>query len=170
MRARRRAERLVDAYADLILRVSFTYLGSEADAQDVCQEVLLKLLRRSEPFESAEHERAWVVRVTANHCRDLLRRRAAHPVIALDVVPEPVAPESDDARARARALQVLRAVMRLPLAYREAIFLRYYENLSLREIAQACGCSEDAAAARLSRGRAKLKTLLKEVGYDDEDL
>lgn len=83
MREKRRAERLVNTYADLFLRVAYTYLGSRADAEDVCQETLLRLLRRREPFESAEHERAWVVRVTANLCRDLLRRRASHLTVAL---------------------------------------------------------------------------------------
>lgn len=83
MREKRRAERLVNTYADLILRVAYTYLGSRADAEDVCQETLLRLLRRREPLESAEHERAWVVRVTANLCRDLLRRRASHLTVAL---------------------------------------------------------------------------------------
>ena len=168
MRAKKQAVRLVNDYADLILRLSYTYLGSTADAEDVCQEVLLKLLGRSEGFEGPEHERAWVVRVTANRCKDLLRRRAARPTVALDEAPEPAAPEACDARGRAAL--VLRAVMRLPLEYREAIFLRYYENYSVRDVARACGCSEDAAAARLSRGRAKLKVLLKEVGYDEEDL
>ena len=109
-----------------------------------------------------------MVRVTANRCKDLLRRRAARPTVALDEAPEPAAPEVVDVSGRAAL--VLRAVMRLPLKYREAIFLRYYENYSVRDIARACGCSEDAAAARLSRGRAKLKVLLKEAGYDEEDL
>ena len=166
MRERRRARRLVDGYADLILRVAYTYLGSRADAEDVCQEVLLRLLRRDEPFEGAEHERAWVVRVTANLCKDQLRRRAARPTLALDEVPEPAADErADELAATAR---VLRAVMRLPLAYREAIFLHYYENYSIRDIARTCGCGEDAAAARLSRGRAKLRELLKGDGFDEE--
>ncbi|MCR8907420.1 sigma-70 family RNA polymerase sigma factor [Thermophilibacter sp. ET337] len=168
MRAKKRAVRLVNDYADLILRLSYTYLGSKADAEDVCQEVLLRLLGRAEAFEGPEHERAWVVRVTANRCKDLLRRRASRPTVALDEVAEPAAPETVDARVLLAL--VLRAVMRLPLEYREAIFLRYYENYSVRDIARVCGCSEDAAAARLSRGRAKLKVLLKEVGYDEEDL
>ena len=151
MRERRRAERLVNAYADLILRVAYTYLGSRADAEDVCQEVLMRLLRRREPFESADHERAWVVRVSANLCRDLLRRRSARAH----------ARPGGGSRSRwrpsrgrelATTARVLRAVMRLPLAYREAIFLHYYENYSIRDIARACDCSEDAAAARLSRG------------------
>ena len=91
MREKRRAERLVNTYVDLILRVAYTYLGSRADAEDVCQEVLLRLLRRREPFESAEHERAWVVRVTANLCRDLLRRRASHLTVALSAAGELIA-------------------------------------------------------------------------------
>lgn len=168
MRERRRAERLVNAYADLILRVAYTYLGSRADAEDVCQEVLLRLLRHKEPFESAEHERAWVVHVTANLCRDLLRRRSAWPTLALEEVAEPVAPEPG--RDLATTARVLRAVMRLPLAYREAIFLHYYENYSIRDIARACDCSEDAAAARLSRGRAKLRELLKGDDLDERDV
>ena len=168
MRERRRAERLVNAYADLILRVAYTYLGSRADAEDVCQETLLRLLRRREPFESAEHERAWVVSVGANLCRDLLRRRSARPTLALEEVAEPVAPEPG--HDLATTASVLRAVMRLPLAYREAIFLHYYENYSIREIARVCDCSEDAAAARLSRGRAKLRELLKGDGLDEGDV
>lgn len=168
MRERRRAERLVNTYADLILRVAYTYLGSCADAEDACQEVLLRLLRHKEPFASAEHERAWVVRVTANLCRDLLRRRSARPTLALEEVAEPVAPEPG--RDLATTARVLRAVMRLPLAYREAIFLHYYENYSIRDIARTCDCSEDAAAARLSRGRAKLRELLKGDDLDERDV
>ena len=168
MRERRRAERLVRDYADLALRVAYTYLGSRADAEDACQEALVRLLSREEPFESAEHERAWVVRVTANLCRDALRRRGAHPIVALDEVAEPAARDEGDPRATTEG--VLRAVMRLPLIYREAIFLRYYEGYSVREIARACGCGEDAAAARLSRGRARLRELLKGADFDEDDV
>ena len=168
MSARHRVEQLVSEYADLIKRLSYTYLGSTVDAEDVCQEVLLKLIGRAKSFESSEHERAWVVRVTANCCKDLLRRCAVRHTLSLDEAPEPVAQDLGDDRTRAEL--VLHAVMRLPLEYREAIFLRYYENYSIRDVARACSCGEDAAAQRLSRGRAKLKALLKEAGYDEEDL
>ena len=93
MSAGHRAERLFNDYADLIKRLSYTYLGTAADAEDVCQEVLLKLLDRAEPFAGPEHERAWVVRVTANRCKDLLRRRSARPTLPLDEASEPFAPE-----------------------------------------------------------------------------
>lgn len=67
------ARRLVSAYSNLILRLSFTYLKSTHDAQDICQGVLMKLVGRSESFQSTEHEKAWVIRTTANACKDALR-------------------------------------------------------------------------------------------------
>ncbi len=70
------AERLVCAYSDLILRFSYTYLGSVQDAEDICQNVLIKLMTLSPEFSSLEHEKAWVIRVTANACKDLLRTAA----------------------------------------------------------------------------------------------
>lgn len=155
-------ERLVRQYSDLILRLSYTYLRSTADAEDVCQEVLLKLLWRVQPFESPEHERAWVVRVTANACKDLLRRSQAHPSVPLDEATELAAPEpADETAEMGRVEGVLACVMSLPLAYREAIYLHYYEGYPIKEIARTCGCSESAAAARLSRGRARLRTMLR---------
>ena len=66
-------ERLVRAYADLVLRVCYTYLRSTADAEDVCQDTLLKLLLREEPFRDTGHERAWVIRVAINACKNLPR-------------------------------------------------------------------------------------------------
>ena len=114
-------ERLVRAYADLVLRVCYTYLRSTADAEDVCQDTLVKLLLREEPFHDPGHERAWVVRVAINACRNLLRDRGAHPAVGLDGVPEPAAAEEPDEDAlRRRDERVLGAVMALPLPQREA--------------------------------------------------
>lgn len=163
-----RAEHLVSRYADLILRVSFTYLRSTHDAEDICQEVLLKLIRRDRPFESAEHERAWVIRVTANACRDRIRSDARHQVVNIDGVPEPEAPDAPSAsEILRRDTRVLDAVMRLPLRYRQAIYLHYYENYPIREIARTLDASEAACAQLLSRGRAMLRTMLE---GDDHEL
>lgn len=148
------AERLVRTYADLILRLSYTYLKSTHDAEDICQNVLIKLLQGGRAFESAEHERAWVVRTTANACKDVLRSGRRRTSVALDAAAE--APDDD----------VLDAVMALPQAYREALYLHYYEGYTAREIAQMTGRTEDAVAAHLSRGRAKLRAALE--GADDD--
>lgn len=151
------AERLVHAYADLILRLSYTYLKSTHDAEDICQNVLIKALKRETPFESAEHERAWVVRTTANACKDVLRSGWRRTSVELEAAAEPAAPEPSDG-------PVLEAVMSLPEAYRAALYLHYYEGYTAREIAEMTESTEDAVAAHLSRGRKKLRILLEGAG------
>ncbi|WP_270297340.1 RNA polymerase sigma factor [Eggerthella sinensis] len=170
------ADGLVHAYADLILRLSYTYLASTHDAEDICQNVLIKLLKREAPFESAEHERAWVIRTTANACKDVLRSGWRRTTVELEAAPEPTAPEPPDSpvleavRRTTVELEaapeptapeppdspVLEAVMSLPEAYRAALYLHYYEGYTAREIAAMTESTEDAVAARLSRGRKKL--------------
>lgn len=152
------ARRLVDAYADLILRLSYTYLKSAQDGEDICQTVLLKLLTGGEAFDSPEHEKAWVIRATVNACKDELRafRRRAVP---LEDAPEPAAPEPPQS-------EVLDAVMALPEKYREAVYLFYYEGYSVKEIGALTGRSEAAVSAHLSRGRKKLRELLGGQEYE----
>ena len=148
------AERLVGAYADLILRLSYTYLKSTHDAEDICQTVLLKLMGAPARFEGPEHERAWVVRTTANACKDVLRSGHRRRTVGLEAAPDTAAPEEPES-------EVVDAVMALPCKYREAIYLHYYEGYSIREIAKLTGRSESAVSAHLSRGRAKLRTMLE---------
>ena len=152
-----RAEYLVGQYADLLLRIGLTWLGDLDDAKDICQTVLLKLLTGDEQFDSPEHEKAWVIRATANACKDELRsfRRRAVPLEEAAQAPAPEPPRSD----------VLDAVMALPEKYREAIYLFYYEGYSIDEIAALTGRSGAAVSAHLSRGRKKLKTMLGGSGY-----
>ena len=149
---RQEAERLVNTYSDLILRLSYTYLKSTQDAEDICQTVFLRLLTGSEVFQSREHEKAWIVRTAINACKDELRafRRRTVP---LEDAPEAAAPEAPRS-------EVLEAVMELPGKYREAIYLFYYEGYSIGEIAALTGRSEAAVSAHLSRGRKKLRTML----------
>lgn len=155
-------KRLVRDYADLVLRVCYTYLRSTADAEDVCQDTLVKLIYRDEPFHDLGHERAWVIRVAANACRNLLRERSAHPVAGLDAAPEPAATEGPGEDAlRKRDSRVLAAIMALPLPQREAVYLHYYEGYPTREVARIVGSTDDAVRQRLSRARARLRDDLK---------
>lgn len=152
------AERLVNAYSDLILRLSYTYLKSTQDGEDICQTVLLRLLTGDEKFDSPEHEKAWVIRAAVNACKDELRafRRRAVP---LEEAAETAAPEPPRS-------EVLEAVMALPEKYREAIYLFYYEGYSINEIAALTGRSGAAVSAHLSRGRKKLRTMLGGMAYE----
>ena len=152
---RRQAERLVNTYSDLILRLSYTYLKSTADAQDICQTVFLKLLTNPRAFESPTHEKAWIIRTTANACKDLLKSLWRRTTVSMDEavpVPAPAAPEGS----------LLAAVDLLPPKYRAVIYLYYYEGYAAREIAQLLGESPATIFTRLNRGRARLRTLLEQ--------
>ena len=150
------AERLVNAYSDLILRLSYTYLKSTQDGEDICQTVLLKLLTGDEQFDSPEHEKAWVIRATANACKDELRafRRRAVP---LEDVTEAAAPEPP-------RWEVLEAVMALEPKYRLAVYLYYYEGLSVAETAAAMRANMSTVQTWLLRARARLR---KELSQED---
>lgn len=147
------AERLVHTYSDLILRLSYTYLKSTHDAEDICQTVFLKLLTGGPAFGSPAHEKAWIIRATANACKDVLRSAFRQRTVALEAAASAAAPEAPDS-------EVLEAVMALPENYREAVYLHYFEGYSIREIAALLGRSEAAVSAHLSRGRHKLRDVL----------
>ena len=151
------ARRLVETYADTVLRLCYTYLHSAADAEDLCQNVLIKCIERTEPFESEAHEKAWILRCAINECKSELRA-ARRKAVSLEEIPEAAA-------ASPPSSEVLDAVLRLPEKYRIAIYLFYYEDYSIREIAQITQSSVSTVAARLSRGR----KILKEQLGDDED-
>lgn len=155
--------RIVNTYADTILRVSYTYLHSTAEAEDIAQEVFLKLIERAPDFESLEHERAWVIRVAINACKDRLRTQKAHPNIPLDSITEPAEDPPPEVTAPEPA-PVNDALAKLPEAMREAIYLHYYENYSIAEIARITGRSSPAVAQSLSRGRKQLRRLLEHEG------
>lgn len=155
--------RIVDTYADTILRVSYTYLHSTTDAEDIAQEVFLKLIERRPDFRSPEHERAWVVRVAINACKDRLRSRKAHPQVPLESIAEPTGGPPDE-DATPADMPVSDALAKLPEAMREAIYLHYYESYSIGEIARLTGRSAPAVAQSLSRGRRQLRQLLEHEG------
>ena len=154
----REARRLVETYSDLILRLSWTYLKSTQDGEDICQSVLLKLLTGEETFDSPGHEKAWVIRATINACKDELRA-FRRKILPLDAAAEAEAPEPPRS-------EVLDAVMSLPQKYREAVYLFYYEGYVVKEIAALTGRSEAAVSAHLSRGRKKLRELLGGKEYE----
>ena len=144
---------LARAYAPAIYRLAYARTGSREDAEDVMQEVFLRLLRAGPDFADRAHARAWLLRVAANCANDWFRapwRRREGPLT--DSLP---APEHEDGG-------VVEAVLALPAKYRTAVHLYYYEELSVAEIAKITGKSESAVKSRLFRARAMLREALKE--------
>lgn len=147
------AEYLAETYADAILRLCYTYLKNTHDAQDVCQTVFVKLLTEPHTFQSPQHERAYVLRMAVNACKDLLKSPWRKRTCTLDACLEVPAPEAE-------AGEVLEAVNQLPLHYRTVIYLFYYEGYQASEIGTILGVPTATVHTRLARGRAKLKALL----------
>ena len=144
---------LARAYAPAIYRLAYARTGSRADAEDIMQEVFVRLLRARPDFADRAHARAWLLRVAANCANDWFRapwRRREGPLT--DSLP---APEHEDGG-------VVEAVLALPAKYRTAVHLYYYEELSVAEIAKITGKSESAVKSRLFRARAMLREALKE--------
>ena len=155
-----RAEYLVERYADLLVRIGHTWLGDWDDAQDVCQTVLIKLLEHPREFPDQGQERAWVVRLAVNQCKNWKKsawvRRRAPLEEGLSLSVEASEPEDGS---------LLERVQALPPKYREVIFLRYYEEYQVGEIAQLLGIPAPLVSTRLKRAKDKLRTMLGGENY-----
>lgn len=147
------AKRLVDTYADLILRVSCQYLKQTCDAEDICQSVFLKYITHDMQFDSVEHEKAWIIRTTINACKDHVKSSFFRRTVALDDAEQIAALAVPDS-------WLLDMMKDLPEKYRISLYLYYYEEYSAREIGQIMDVSEHAVTQYLSRGRRKLRNLI----------
>ena len=154
----REISRLVEQYADMLLRVVLNRTQNLAEAEDIIQTVYLRLLRVRPRFRSEDHERAWLLRTAINLCKDYRKsaeRRACVPLEGQNIA---VFPEE--------TTEVLEAICHLPQSDRYVVYLYYFEHLSIGNIAQLLHEKEGTVSSRLSRARKKLKTLLKGEGYE----
>lgn len=151
------AEAALARYGDILYRLCFVMLRCDADAEDAVQETLLQYLRRAPRFETAEHEKAWLLATAKNKCRDALRYRRRHPTLPQDAACPALETESDGA--------VLQALMSLPEKYRLVLTLYYVEELRVADIARLIQRTPSAVKMRLQKGRQLLK-----AAYQKEDL
>ncbi len=145
-----------EKYSKLLFRIAFLHLGSTHDAEDVLQNVFIKLLYSSPDFKDEEHEKAWLIRVTQNHCKNALKSRSRQSVQFNDEI---AADKSNDITA---ALDISTKIKALPASYKTAVFLCYYEDMPVKEIAKILKISQPAVKMRLKRGRDILRQELEE--------
>lgn len=143
---------IIDEYLDMLYRIAFLHAKNRADAEDIVQDVLLKLLRNPPAFASKAHEKAWLIKVTTNQSRDFLKKawlRRSRPL-------------TDGLHAQAPEAQseIVSQLMELPAKYREVILLYYYEGYSIGEIARILGQKESTVGSQLHRARKKLRLLI----------
>ena len=122
MRQEQEVNRAIERYADTVRRLCMVHLKNRADTEDIFQTVFLKYVLSSVSFESEEHEKAWIIRVTINACKDLLKSFYRRRTVSLDAVIEQPALLPPDNRA------VLEAVLSLPPQYKDVVYLHFYED------------------------------------------
>ena len=145
---------LAQRYMDTIFRLAFHYTKSQAEADDITQEVLLKLYRANKAFENEEHIKYWLLRVTINRCKSFFRSAWQRKTTGLeDDFPD--TPFTPDETA------VVEAVNRLPKKYRQVIYLYYIEGYATGEIAAILEMPQNTVLSQLARARKLLKTALK---------
>lgn len=137
------------SYGRMLFRIAIVHLGNKADAEEALQEVFMKLLYQAPDFRDGEHERAWLIRVTTNQCRSMMRSVWRRRVVRLAELEPYAAGESD--------LYLLESVLQLPAKYKAVIHLHYYEGYQVKEMADILGIRESAVKMRLKRGRELLK-------------
>ena len=173
----------IDAYSDMLFKLSFLRLRNVQDAEDVVQEVFYQYLKKPQVCQSPEHEKAWFLKVTLNGCRKVWRsawkrHQSPWPSDGQEADSSPLDVADREADTDGRDLQpeerffrqeadrrVLEAVLGLPEKYRDVIHLFYYEELSVKEIARVTGRGTSTVTSQLTRGRELLRKSLKEE-YD----
>lgn len=143
---------LFQTYRDDVYRLAVSYTRSREDAEDVCQSVFLKLMEQQNFRPGGEKQ--WLLKVTANECRNLLRSHWWKTTVPMEDTLSVEPPEINE---------VLQAVLSLPPKYRVVVYLHYYEMLSTEEIAYLLHITRSAVTTRLSRARQLLKPKLEEV-------
>ncbi len=135
-----------------IYKLSYIYLKNTADAEDAVQSVFLKLLQKNMYFNDQTHERAWLITVTKNYCKNILRSWRKHKWIGLEALPEIASPEG-----KADKTEIIAKLLALPKKYRVVLYLYYLEGYSVKEIASLIERKESTIQSQLQRGREKLK-------------
>ena len=142
-----------------VYRLALCRMQNTADAEDVYQDVFLRLFEQEAADWDGERTKAWLIRAVLNRCADIHRFRLRRPVLALEDIPELARPADEGA-------ELWDAVARLPEKLRTAVHLHYAEGYSTEEIAGLLGIPPATVRTRLRRARLKLKDLLG--GIDDE--
>lgn len=154
MRSEQEVNYAVERYSDMVLRLCMVYLKNGSDAEDIFQTVFLKYALHAKPFESQEHEKAWLIRVTVNACKDLLKSFFHSRTITMadlaDYTPA-VTPEQ---------YAVMEAVWSLPKQYRDVIYLHYYEGYTAPEIAGILKRNPNTVYTHLHKGKELLREIL----------
>lgn len=145
--------KIVEKFSDMIFRIAYQNLFHINDAEDVVQDVFLKLLKQKDKcFNDYEHLKSWLIRVTINQCLDYKKSFFRKNTIPLEDFEIPYEQEER---------KVLEELYQLPRDYRNILYLYYYEGYTIKEIAKILGKKQNTVNSKLTRGRNQLKKLME---------
>lgn len=151
-------ERIVREYVDMVFRIAYNNLGNYSDAEDILQEVAVALVTSDAPLEDEKHLRHWLCRVTINKCRNFRKASVLHST-------EPLT--ADIPAVYTETSGVFDEMQKLPVNYRNVLYLYYYEGFSIEEIGRILKKSSNTIGSQLRRGRENLRKILINGGYDE---
>ena len=138
-------------HSGMLYKICIVMLCNEQDAQDAVQDTFCRYLEKRPEFHDEDHEKAWLIRVATNICRDMIRFRLRHPKICID--------ELENSLAAPEHRETLRELLELPVKQKAVIYLHYVEGYRVKEIAHILGITEGAVKMRLRRGREQMRLM-----------
>lgn len=149
-------EVMINKYHGILVSIAYSYMRDISYAEDIAQESFIKLYRARKRFESEEHIKNWLIRVTINECLNALKHKAKELLIETEYINN----LSDTSDADEKNEEIYNCICALSDNYKTIIILYYYDNYSLKEIANILKISESNASSRLVRARCKLKKII----------
>lgn len=154
------AENKIREYSNLVYRIAYSMTKKKTDAEDIYQEVFIKLFKNIKKLKDTEHEKKWLIRVTINECNMLYRKKNVRNEIELD---ENICePYNDEYQTSIHSY-----IKKLPCKYGTVIYLYYFEGYKIEEIAKILKTTSGTIKSRLSRAKAQLKNMMGDE-FDEE--
>lgn len=150
---------LIEKYSGMLFRICYCILCHRDDAEDALQDTFLKYLTKTPEFESAEHEKAWLIKVATNISKNMVLLRKRRKTVDMDEL-NSIGIEDEDT-------QVFETIMALPVKYKIVMTLYYIEGYSSKEVSEIIGISPDAVRKRLQKGRELLKKEIERCDNSD---
>ena len=155
----RNIEELVEKHSNMILQIAYQNTFNYQDAEDITQEVFIKLMSNISELESNEHIKAWLIKVTVNLCKDYKKSFWKKNVSELDENVKYFDKEDDD---------VLEEIKKLKPIHRNIIYLYYYQGYKISEISEILNINQNTVSSYLTRARAELKDIITEGAEEHE--
>ena len=149
-------DEVINRFSDMLIRIAYQNLKNYSDAEDVVQEVLLKLIQCNQEFNNYEHVKAWLIRCIINRCKDHRKSAWFRKTTSIQ--------EGQEFPDKYTENKILDDVWDLPVKYRNIIYLYYYEGYKINEIGELLGKSTNTINSQLQRARSKLKLIMEEEG------